>query len=380
MHTYSVMDLREKMPKLVPPISLWIGIFGVIAFAINFYVTPEAFMRPWIVVATALTIFLMFLVAWFPRLAWLGCLVLYGYMMAQPEIGVPALILMTPIIGTVVAYRGYIVAAVLGTLFLWYVGSVDVFYGRYLPVDWLAFALSGLILCLPVAIGYSLYRSGWQQKQLKKQWDTDVKTRRETLGRILHDSVASSLTSLIMRLEAMSMQKSLDDETRQEMVDLAEQARLSMKEVRELLHTLSTDDSPRPHEPAPSVVAQVQLMAGALKEHGFTVKISGNISDLRLTADDLVVLQEVLRELSTNIVKYAEPASTVVINFADTSASVMLKISNVPSTGQHRTLLTSGMGIPALSQVMESMGGSLAIVSSLEQWTTELDIPRECGE
>lgn len=369
-----LMDIRRKLLKFVPA-SLWPGLFGVIVFVASYFSSPEPFSKPWIVFASVVTVACLFLVPRYPLPTWVVYVALVMFIMTHEVIGVPALSLISLVVIMVFAAKGYMVATVVGTTIIWYAGSVEWFEGKIFPSSLLDMTAWGIIVFLPAVAGYVSYRSGWQQKYLQEQWDSDVKTRRETMGKMLHDSVASSLTSLIMRLEAMSLQPGLAPETRKELIDLSEQARLSMKEVRDLLHTLSTEDSPRSNEPALNVSDQLRRTTSHLKSHGFTVMLTGNIPKVTIKPGHLKVLREVFGELSTNIVKYAEPHSTVAFSFHDTGAHVYMSITNVIRSHHHHESLSSGMGIPALSTLMEGIGGNLTILTSSDEWKSELEIP-----
>ena len=374
-----LMDIRRKLVKFVLPASLWPGLFGIIVFVASYFSSPEPFSKPWIVFASVVTVACLFSVPRYPLPTWVVYVALVMFIMTHEVIGVPALSLISLVVIMVFAAKGYVVSTIVGTTIIWYAGSVEWFEGKFLPSSLLDMTAWGIIVFLPAVAGYVSYRSGWQQKYLQEQWDTDVKTRRETMGKMLHDSVASSLTSLIMRLEAMSLQPGLAPETRKELIDLSEQARLSMKEVRDLLRTLSTEDSSLSNEPALNVSDQLRRTTSHLKSHGFTVMLTGSIPKVTIKPGHLKVLREVFGELSTNIVKYAEPHSTVAFSFHDTGAHVHMSITNVIRSHHHNESLSSGMGIPALSTLMEGIGGNLTILNSSDEWKSELEIPYDTG-
>lgn len=369
-----MMSAEKK--KLSPNVrlSLWAGFGGLASLVLNYIGNSDAYNQSWLIFASAVTVIMLFLVPWFPLTVWAAYQVLYFYIMAHEIVGVPALILMACLMGGLVAYCGHLKAAILGGIFICYFGSIDIFEGVYFPDDLLALMINALAVGLPIGIGFTFHHTGGQRKDLMREWDRDIQRRRETVGRQLHDSVASSLTSLIMRLEGMSLREDLPSQAREELIELAGQARTSMKEVRGLLRALSTDDAPRENKPAPSITAQLQKTTHQLKEHGFTVKTTGNSPATRLSADELIVLKEVFGELATNIVKYAEPASTVTIDFKDSNEGIHVSFANAITTERKPSHLSTDMGLPALAQLMESIGGSIATTSNSESWLTELEL------
>lgn len=168
----------------------------------------------------------------------------------------------------------------------------------HVPPDLLAPAIWAVFLATAVLIGRVLHRIITQRRDLIEQWNNDVRTRRETLARTLHDSVATSLTSVIMRAETLSIQQGVATDIQAELAAMAAQARDSMKEVRDLLRILNNDSPPRSSDSEPSVANQLYQIANFLKAHGFTVETTGASPSLLFSADSLVILREVLTETS----------------------------------------------------------------------------------
>ena len=270
-------------------------------------------------------------------------------------------------------------AAATGSTLLWYSGSINPSAGVLLPPDLLASLIWAAFLAAAVFIGHVLHRIITQRKDLIGQWHNDVRTRRESLARTLHDSVATSLTSVVMRAEALSLQQGLAENTQMELAMIAEQARNSMKEVRGLLHVLSSGSSPRPADSQPSAVDQLYQVADFLETHGFTVETTGTQLDISLDVDSLVILREILAEIATNIIKYAEPRSTVNLVGEGDESHVIIRFSNVISSRSQTSHLTTGLGLPAISQLAESAGGATRTISNSTNWQTDLWLPRQAS-
>nr|WP_256472853.1 histidine kinase [Corynebacterium lipophilum] len=210
-----------------------------------------------------------------------------------------------------------------------------------------------------------------------EQWDNDIRARRTSLARALHDSVAASLTSVVMRAETLSLQQGFAAEIQVELAAIAEQARDSMKEVRGLLRILSSDSSSCSSDLEPSAADQFHQIVSFLKAHGFTVETRGSFRALSLNPNGLVVLREVLKEVATNIIKYANPGSTVTLTVEDHDGYVTISFINTVGSRKPASDLTTGLGLPAISQLAEGIGGDMRTVSSSTRWNTELRIPQQ---
>lgn len=229
---------------------------------------------------------------------------------------------------------------------------------------------------MAVLVGHILQRIITQRRDLIEQWNNDVRTRRETWARVLHDSVATSLTSVVVRAETLSLQQGIAIDMQAELAAIADQARDSMKEVRGLLHLLSDDHQHQSSDSEASAPEQINQMTRFLRAHGFTVETTGPIYALSLDADRLVILREILAETAANIIKYAEPRSLVKLTVEDRGSHVTISLINTICNKPHTSHLSTGLGLPAILQLAESVGGSIRTVSSSTRWNTELRMPQ----
>ena len=311
----------------------------------------------------------------FPLPSWVIYLVLFLVASVHSELRAPAFTLIAPIMAFTIAYRGHTVAAMIGGIVLWYAGTVNLAVGIFVPPDLLAATVWAIFLVLAILSGHVLNRVITQRRQLLHQWEAEAHTRRQELARALHDSVATSLTSVVMRLETASIQRDLPSADKAELHAIAEQARESMTEVRSLLNILSENTRPRSSTPAPQVAELLRELTKRLKVHGFVIATTGYLPHLEMNADQLSSIREVLAEISTNIVKYAEPGSTIDIAVEVHNDHVELHISNVVKQSGYEPSLSTGMGLPAISSLMEGTGGKLTTVSNHTRWKALLRIP-----
>lgn len=357
-------------------LSHWASGIGVVGITANFLLQPDRFTHPGTVLAAALNLLCLFAAPRYPLPTWCGYLLLFLLLSVQPDIRVAVFTFFAPLIAALITYRGHQTAAVLGGIVLCYAGSINPAAGIYFPVDVLASIVWAGILAAAILAGYAFRRITEQRKDLLNQWDEDVRDRKETLARTLHDSVATSLTSVVMRAEALSLRRELAPDIRTELTAIADHARTSMAEVRSLLEVLNSDSETRKSASEPPVSQQLASMAEGLKTHGFTIAMTGTRPRVPLNAEGLVIFREILAEIATNILKYAEPESTVGITVQDDEDDAIVRVANAPRDIRPRAHLSTGVGLPAISQLAVAVGGEIRTVSNSTTWITELRIPR----
>ena len=357
-------------------LSHWAAGVGMVGITANFLLQPELLAHPGILLATALNILCLCAAPRYPLPTWCGYLLLFLFLSIQPDIRMTVFTFFAPLMAALIVYRGHDKATIIGGLILWYLGSIDPVTGNYFPPDILASVIWGGIIAISILVGYAFYRITRDRTDMLMQWDEDVRNRKESLIRTLHDSVATSLTSVIMRSEALSVRHTTEPEIHAELTAIADQARTSMQEIRSLLDVLHQDTGSRKSESELPVSQQLVTLAKFIKDHGFTVALTDTRLHMPLNADSLVALQEILGEIATNIIKYAKPRSVVSITVNDNEDMVIIRIENSLHNFETKLHLSSGMGLPAISQLAATLGGAVNTISNSTNWTTELRIPK----
>lgn len=368
--------LKNTRPAVVSlRLSHWAIGIGLLGITANLLLQPDKFANPGTLLAAALNLLCLFAAPRYPLPTWAGYLLLFLLMSSQPDIRATVFTFFAPFISALIIYRGHQIAVLLGGVVLWYSGSVDPTASSYFPSDALASIVWAGILATAILTGHAFRRITEQRNDLIHQWDVDIRTRKESLARTLHDSVATSLTSVVMRAEALSLRRGLATDVHAELTAIADHARTSMEEVRSLLQVLNSDTEARAAESEPPVFEQLVSMAELLKAHGFTIAMAGTRPYVPLNADGLVVLREILAEIATNILKYAEHGSTVDITVNDHGNHAIISVINKLSSTSPGSHLSTGVGLRAISQLAASIGGELHTISSSTIWEIELRLP-----
>ena len=353
------------------PLSYWTGALGLLAVTGNLLLQPASFTNLGTLLAVVLNLACLIVVPCFPLPAWLSYLVLFLFLSLQPEISVLVITFIAPVMTGLVVYRGYLVTGLCGSWLLWYSASINPLEGIFFPSDALASVIWAVFLGAAIIVGHVLYRNA----SVKRTYEYEDQARRESLARTLHDAVATSLTSVVVRAETMSLRNGIDKEIAADLGLIARQARHAMKEVRGLLQVLENGVESRTSDPQQSFAKQLQNTCGFLKSHGYTVDAPGSWPELLLDAEGLAVLKEILAEVSANILKYAEPSSLIEIQINEHGNNAVICLSNSIGAAGHDASKGTGLGLLMISQLIESIGGESRVSASVSSWNLKLKLP-----
>lgn len=203
-----------------------------------------------------------------------------------------------------------------------------------------------------------------------------AETLRASMARDVHDIVGHSLAVIIAQADSVQF---LDDEERIRGVSatIADTARRSLAEVREVLSgtsTAETDDGP---EDLDAVVAQVRA-AG--------VDLAHEVRGTRRTVDPArqVVIRRVAQEMTTNAMRHGEPGGRIRLRETWRTADVVLEVENpVARRGpapDHadplgRGALRVGTGVEGMRARLAAVGGDLEAEAVDDLFTARARIP-----
>lgn len=265
-------------------------------------------------------------------------------------------------------------AGLLG-LILWYLAQTELGDGVWTLDDPLTAFLFGVQMLLAGTAGWALRRSTQRRKAESERLQRRIEEERERAVLALHGSVAASLTSVVLRSEALAM--SGDQRIAQSAQLIAADARRSMQEVRDLIRFMRGDEStmlPGASASA-SVLESLNALADNLRGHGFTVVESGLSSEVLKNAE-LEPVSRVCRELTTNILKYGDPAHPVIVAALRGDSGVTVAVQNTIAARQRDTHMTTGVGLRETRELVASHGGTLAFNTEGGIWRYELFLPQ----
>ncbi|HIW92260.1 MAG TPA: hypothetical protein H9870_11440 [Candidatus Corynebacterium avicola] len=264
----------------------------------------------------------------------------------------------------------------------WAMSTVDpvnqVFY-----IDLFSLVMVGLILVAAYSIGWNRYNLLQRQQYLRESLARQEREQRLELARELHDSVATSLTSVVMRSQALSLAEegSGNTETQSQLEGISDTSRDALDQLRTMLRLLNEEPAStsfRRRGDSQPLKKSFSTVSKEMRAHG--LKVSTNLDlpwnvnraanrpsmpEVPSTAFpwfDRDTVGKVLTEMASNAAKHARPHSTVVVDcYVDGTCLVLIMTNDIdehsPSEGD--ATLSSGLGLGSMQARASKAGGVL---------------------
>ncbi|AKK10724.1 sensor histidine kinase [Corynebacterium uterequi] len=248
------------------------------------------------------------------------------------------------------------------------------FAGIYDPEDGdIALEPEATIIWLLLTLG-ALLLGIWIRKTVKSRERAreEQKRRQEELAKSLHDSVAATLTSLVVQAEALSLTRGAKDpELADDLDTLADLGRNAITQTRTLLASLNTPSGLTGDKPGPTFEKQFQNQVRLLSRHKFRVRSHYQLEKTQLSAVQAGALGQVMHEAVVNIIKYAQPKSPVILTVEqpEDSEKIILTVVNEVGHKDVSHLGSSGIGLRSMQAHMQSIRGSITTTSENDRWT-----------
>ncbi len=304
---------------------------------------------------------------------------------ATDRIGIVTIMacVLVAVVATVTSARA--AAVVLTVLTVWAAGVSLAVYGDLTHLGpYLLFAVPATLVGLAFGrLRLHSHRTERHNRELLQR-QAEVRAReRESLARDLHDVVAHQLT--LISLVGGSRARSSDPEKlRSALQETSELSREALVELRKLLRVLRHSSLDGEADPVPQGLIDVGLHDGVqhlvqrLLDLDFTVDLSfdapAGIRTPRTTVESIL---RILQEATTNVVKYAVPASHVVVGVRLSPESLSLTVESevAPSRGRVSPELATGQGIIGMQERAALLGGEAIIGPVGQTWSVQVALP-----
>lgn len=261
-------------------------------------------------------------------------------------------------------------------LLLWYLALARVVNGEFIPEDLEASAVLGAFIIAVWVGGLVIRETLIVRRRESVQYQQQIEDERDRAVKALHGSVAASLTSVVLRSESMAMNAA--EKNREESLLIAEDARRAMREVRELIRFMRTNEESEfdagEYQGPPDLLNHLVTIIGKLRSHGFTVVDSG-INETVLSGVKMTDGYTVFRELKTNILKYADRSAPVIVAAVREEDAVTLAIQNSIAESTPDVAMTTEIGLQEAINLVERDGGVLTFSQSGSTWRSEFTFP-----
>ena len=268
---------------------------------------------------------------------------------------------------------------------------VAISIGFVVSLGWSAEALAtaatseGLSLVFSIALGMwitTIARVGVERGRLldelreaqaelaARHRDAGTSTERERLAREIHDTIAQSLTGVVMLAQQTRGALAAGDlTTTRERLDVIEAAaREALTEARTLVAATASTG------PAGTDVAAALHRLGARFERESGIGITVDAVEVDLPRDLQVVLVRCTQEALANVRKHSASTSARVTLTA-TDGTAVLVVSD-DGTGFDTAVASTGFGLDGLRERLELSGGRLDVASDRDGTIVTAQVPR----
>ncbi|WJY58817.1 Histidine kinase [Corynebacterium afermentans subsp. lipophilum] len=262
--------------------------------------------------------------------------------------------------------------------YLWYLAQTDFPSGVYFPISFETAIFLFVLLLVAWAVGWILRAFLITRERQADRLKAELERERERTVKALHGSVASSLTSVVLRSEALAM--SGDEQTAKAAKLIAEDARRSMQEVRQLIRFMRSDDPAAFNEDTathtPALGEALRSFSDTLRSHGYTVAESG-LQGEGLNSISLRHAPSAFREIQTNVIKYADKHRPVIVAAVEDDNDVQILVQNIGALEAQAVEMSTGVGLGEVSSLLKEDGATLDAGYHGEAFRYHLTVPKE---
>lgn len=254
---------------------------------------------------------------------------------------------------------------------------------RWIPVVWLATSLVvayaahpawiiGIsVLAVVVALLRGLMASRRQLAARTKQTEeaeaeSAVLTERARIARDLHDVVAHRMSMVVVMSQTARYR--IDDVSpaaAAEFDAIADAARTSLDEVRQLLGVLRVEGAETTAAPNPGL-AQIDSLVAETRRAGTDVALTREVDDTGVGESAALVIYRIVQESLANATRHAPGSRTLVSVTPGEHGTVEVAVVNSAPTAEPLGIGGNGVGIPGMLERAQAVGGSLLAAPTVE--------------
>lgn len=250
------------------------------------------------------------------------------------------------------------------------------------PLTWASF-VSGVLGWFLLAVfswvaGSSINLLRMDREEVEQAQADALRAERRSIARDLHDTVAYSTTTMIMRAEQAKLRGVANGELAADLDFIIAAGRNSLRDLRGLLEALRRNDPDIPEAPrSPWRIAPLAEVVAERARHltslGFRVTTLLEADVTRLPDSIKETLAKVVVEATSNMVKHARPGSPCRIMVETTDEDATAVFVNTPAEAQ--TTQENHLGLIGLRERVEALGGELTVTSTSPTWVLQVRIP-----
>lgn len=262
------------------------------------------------------------------------------------------------------------------------------FSSREIYTDPAVMAVILVILGTGFLIGRNRMIQSVRNANLRQSLADSQRRQRLDLARELHDSVATSLTSVVMRSQTLELTATGDEnaEVRSGLEDISRTSREALEQVRTMLRLLNSEIQSVPDAadsaPPPPVRTALAMATRELQAHRLRVTSTITLPRAGEPLVDRRTLSRVLTEMTSNAVKHSPDHTTVDIRCRTTDDALIVSMTNPVTTGDDEKdpALTTHLGIGSMTTRAAAAEGRLTAGpltqdDDTQVWRTTVTLP-----
>lgn len=270
------------------------------------------------------------------------------------------------------------------TLALWYLATIVVAVTTTAPgvseAIQSALIFSGLMVGA-WATGRTIGRLRLERRADRQRQVDALRAQRRTIARDLHDTVAYSTTTMIMRAEQIKL-RSDDEQLQQDLEFIITTGRRSLRELRGMLEALRRSDPSfdLTTENAGSSWRLVELedvleaQRAELAAHGLTLALTRDVDLTDLPGSVREAVAKLVVEATSNMVKHAAPGPCrILMDRQDGTLEVVF--TNRIRGAQGGKSADAGLGLLGATERVEALGGTLEATRASDTWVLSAQLP-----
>ena len=239
-------------------------------------------------------------------------------------------------------------------------------------------ALLAIFLFAPLIGGYIHGARERNHEAERVRFEAALERHRRATIHSLHDSVASTLTSSILRAESLALEPDISSSIKENIQLISQENRKAITQIRELIQVLHSENMEYPSLQVDTTFEeQLNEFETLLRSHNFKVETANGELSREVIASVPVLTMPVMRELAANIIKYGVSGSRVYVDITVSEKSLFVEVRSTIGAAQSPTYLSTGLGLKEIQKEMKLHDGEFTWGSQGSVWFSHWTIPRK---